>query len=252
MYSYFNGCSQGGRQGYALAQWHPTAYDGISAGAPALYYPEIASTLYWPQQYMNDINYYPYGCEVDAIVLAAISQCDDLDGVKDGIISDVDKCFETFDPSELVGQSINCSETGQLTTISAGAADVVKASWAGMTFADGKRWHGYRPGADLSGNLEPLLKEGMAKTNCTSGTCTGIPSPLPVAWFRFFLAKDPNFDVAGMPESEFQRLVHLAQEEYTDLMSTTNPDLSKFRDAGGKLVSFHGLVSTTPLFLVSV
>ncbi|KAI1765704.1 tannase and feruloyl esterase [Hypoxylon sp. FL1150] len=241
-YSYFNGCSQGGRQGYALAQRYPTAYDGIAASAPALYLPELASNLYWPQQYMNDIDYYPYGCEIDAIVLAAVSRCDDLDGVSDGIISDVDKCFATFDPFELVGQSTNCSETGSSITISSGAAKVVEASWVGMAAADGKLWHGFRPGADLSGNLESLMQGvGMAKTNCTRGVCTGSPDTLAVSWFRAFLAKDPSFDVSKMTESDFQHFVRLAKQEYSNLFGTNNPDLSRFHDAGGKLVSFHGL-----------
>lgn len=197
---------------------------------------------------MNEINYHPYGCELDAIVLAAISQCDVLDGVSDGIISDVDKCFATFDPFGMVGQSTNCSQTGGLLTISAGAASVVKATWAGAMSADGKKlWHGCRPGADLTGALEPSLGHGTAMTNCTGGICTGIPEPLATSWFRLFLVKDPSFNVSSITQSEFEDFLRQGQQEYSSIFSTNNPDLSGFRDAGGKMVTFHGLVSTTPL-----
>jgi hypothetical protein len=54
-YSYWNGCSQGGRQGYMLAQRYPGQYDGILATAPAVYWGQILMEFFWGQAVMNDL-----------------------------------------------------------------------------------------------------------------------------------------------------------------------------------------------------
>lgn len=46
-YSYFNGCSTGGRQGHILAQQHPEQFDGILAGAPAINWQHMVVQMYW-------------------------------------------------------------------------------------------------------------------------------------------------------------------------------------------------------------
>jgi hypothetical protein len=54
-YSYWNGCSQGGRQGHMMAQRYPEQYDGILATAAATNWGQIMMEFFWPQAVMNDI-----------------------------------------------------------------------------------------------------------------------------------------------------------------------------------------------------
>jgi hypothetical protein len=91
-YSYFAGCSGGGRQAMMLAQEYPDAYDGIIAGAPAMKWPQFSVADYWRSLIMNQLGEYPYNCEIDAIVAAAISSCDGEDGLIDGVISSPELC----------------------------------------------------------------------------------------------------------------------------------------------------------------
>ncbi|KAI4793061.1 tannase and feruloyl esterase, partial [Aureobasidium sp. EXF-8846] len=85
-YSYWNGCSTGGRQGLMLAQRSPGLFDGILAAAPAIDWPTFVVSAFWAQQRMNQIDAYPSTCELMAFRAAAIEACDSLDGLTDGIV----------------------------------------------------------------------------------------------------------------------------------------------------------------------
>lgn len=236
-YSYFSGCSQGGRQGYMLAQRYPTAYDGIAASAPAIYLSQFVFGAFWPQLFMALLGEYPHPCEFDAITAAAVAACDSSDGAVDGIVSDPDSC--QFDPYSLVGTTINCSDTGRDQQISVAAAKVVNATWAGAVSSTGSfLWHGLNRDAVLTGPL------GTASTECdVNGTCAGKPASLITDWIRLFVQKDPAFSVSNMTHTEFDRLFHASVQQFTSIIGTNDANLAEFRDAGGKMLTYHGLVS---------
>ncbi|KAK4129730.1 tannase and feruloyl esterase [Parathielavia appendiculata] len=249
-FSYWNGCSQGGRQGLMLAQRYPTAYDGISAGAPVLYSSLTGMSLYWPQEVMNRLKTYPYGCEMDAISAAAITACDELDGVTDGIVSDVDACLRSFNPFQLIGTLVpDCRQAGNRTVeIGTAAAVVVNATWHGIVTAKREpTWYGLSPGTYISneGGAGGFETPGIASTKCSNGTCVGNPNSMAMSWMKYFLARgDPNFDAAEMTYAEFDDMVRIGRQIYRSVMDTDDPDLTRFRDAGGKMVTFHGLWDT--------
>ncbi|KAI2464316.1 tannase and feruloyl esterase [Annulohypoxylon bovei var. microspora] len=242
-FSYWNGCSQGGRQGLMLAQRYPTAYDGIAAGAPGIYWTDFIPSIQWPQQVMNMLGEYPHGCEMDAITSAAISMCDGLDGVIDGVITEPDACLDVFNPFTLVGTTINCNQTGETTQISNAAATVVNATWQGIVTEQGKKtWFGLNPGADLTGNmLYSSGDPGIAATNCSSGTCVGVPTAIGLEWLQLFAAMGADFNATNLTHTQFDDLVYAGQQRFRSTIGTDDADLTRFRDAGGKLVVFHGI-----------
>ncbi|KAK4444380.1 tannase and feruloyl esterase [Podospora aff. communis PSN243] len=233
-YSYWNGCSQGGRQGLMLAQRYPTAYDGIAAGAPGINWNDFFPTMLWPSQFMNMLGDYPYPCEVEAITAAAIKACDPLDGLEDGVIADVDPCLARFDPFSLVGHAINCSEM-ETPRITSAAAAVVNATWQGMRNVNGVcLWPGLSPGTDLA-----II---AAKTDCTGGACKAVPPPVATHWLSLFVARDAQLDLSNLSHVEFDRLVRQGKQRYDSIIGTNDPDISAFFNHGGKLITFHGLL----------
>ncbi|KAI1097449.1 tannase and feruloyl esterase [Jackrogersella minutella] len=242
-YSYFSGCSQGGRQGMKLAEKYPTAFDGIAASAPAIDIPGLGVAELWPQVVMKALGHYPKNCELVAITSAAVEHCDANDGLVDGIISDPDAC--NFDPFSVVNRSISCTDTGKPETvlISESAAKVANATWAGAQKMDGSfLWWGLKKGTWLIEEpVGSISIPGVATTTCSqNGTCVGKPSGLVDQWIRIFVKKDPDFDVSAVTIDELEILFQDSMNEFASIFNI-EPDLDAFRDAGGKMVAYHGL-----------
>ncbi|OTA70122.1 tannase and feruloyl esterase [Hypoxylon sp. EC38] len=234
-YSYFNGCSQGGRQAGMLAQQYPTAYDGIIAAAPALYWAELLISAAWPAFYMDLTKQYPYGCELTQLTSFAVSACDGLDGVEDGLIADPDECRRIFSPFDYVGTVFNCSTTGNNMEISSAAASVAKAMWDGPRYSNGDfLWYGFEIGSDLA---------TVAATTCDyNGQCVPAAREELTFVYQDFVLKDPFANVTELTYNEFDSMSRSLKRIFSSSMAATEPNLVDFRDSGGKMITYHGLV----------
>ena len=96
-YSYFNGCSTGGRQGLMEAQRYPADYNGIVAGRAGDQLDEAPRRSTSGASVVMNATATPVPpCKLAAATAAAIAACDGIDGVKDGVIEDPQRC--TYDP----------------------------------------------------------------------------------------------------------------------------------------------------------
>jgi feruloyl esterase len=116
-YSYFNGCSTGGRQGLMEAQRYPEDYDGIQSGSPAINWQKLHVMQMWGPVIMNALENPVANCKLQAATSAAVAACDGIDKVMDGMIEDPARC--TYDAKSLVGTTTNCG------TVTAKDADVI-------------------------------------------------------------------------------------------------------------------------------
>lgn len=222
-YSYFNGCSTGGRQGLMEAQRYPADYDGIHSGAPAINWPKLHVQQLWGPMLMQNEGNPVAPCKLARATAAAVEACDTIDGVADGVIEDAARC--DYDANDLVGSS-----AADCPTFTAADASIINRIWDGPRREDGSfLWVGAPRGSDLgalSGSRgEPLAPQAMGIT---------------LEWFRYFLTQDPSFDWTTVTHAGYERLFEQSVEQFGEVIGTDNPDLSAFRDRGGKLIAWHG------------
>ena len=218
-YSYFNGCSNGGRQALMEAQRHPTDYDGIIASAPAAAIDRFAPAGLWPQVVMNEAGRFPGSCVFNAFNDAAVHACDNDDKVADGIISRPAECG--FDPRSMIGKQVKCGL--QKKTITAEDAEIVRRIWQGPVSADG----------------EPL-GSGLPKQADFNVLAGNSPIALVEDWTKYFVEKDPSFDSSTITPERLEEVIRQSYAEYGDIVGADDPDLSAFKNAGGKMITWHG------------
>ncbi|KAJ4178525.1 hypothetical protein NW755_013139 [Fusarium falciforme] len=172
-YSYYSGCSQGGRQGYFAAEKYPEDFDGILANAPAINAPQLSPAEFWPSVLMTNI-VVPPQCVFRACQDAIVEACDALDGARDGLISAPEKCH--YDTSKLVSKKIECTETDSTVVVTKEHAELVAKILEGPVDSNGKTlWYGTPPGADF---------DGLANTTTVNGTIVPVPFVTAEAWFN--------------------------------------------------------------------
>lgn len=222
-YSYFVGGSTGGRQGLAEAQRFPDDYDGIVSNFPAINRDRDVPARLWAEVIMLDAKHFVTKAKLDAATAAAIAACDGDDGVVDGVIDDPTRSH--YDPAALVGRQVDGSR------FSEADADIIRKIWEGPRGHGGRfLWYG------------PMLGANLFVDGATEGTpLTGHPGGEVIDWFRYYLLQDPKWDWTTLTPGKFELLFNQSVEQYGAVIGTDNPDLSRFRARGGKIIMTHGL-----------
>jgi feruloyl esterase len=212
--SYWNGCSTGGRQGLMEAQRYPDDFDGIVAGAPANYHSHLhASDLATSVPHMKNP---ASGVPVSKLAMlnqAVMAACDGLDGVKDGLLENPDKC--RFDPASLL-----CSGPDAEDCLTGPQLESIKRVYAPAKMKNGDViFPGKAPGSELGWGMI------FGKQ----------PSPVSMGTFQITY-QDANWDWQTF---DTDRDTALADQK-TGFINAIEPNLKAFKDRGGKLLLYHG------------
>ena len=231
-YSYFNGCSNGGRQALMLTQRYPEDFDGVSAGAPAnITVPLVVFSLGWNAR----ANLAPDGGQIltaeDLPVLheAALAACDAEDGLTDGLITDPRAC--AFDPGTLLCQA--GQETGCLTAAEVTAARQI---YQGAVDEHGRQFYPGDPTGGMPVGSELAWVPWIVRAN---PAVPSLDEQFAGNYLRYLASLDPSrsYDLQTL---SFDRATFRQLSEMTPILESKDPDLRPFRDAGGKLIIWHG------------
>jgi feruloyl esterase len=217
-FSYFVGCSTGGREGMILSQRYPTVFNGIVSGDPAMRtgLSNLAISEWFPVAYNQAapkdatgkplLDKFLTDADRKLFMDALMNRCDASDGVADGMISDPLGC--DFDPAVLAcksGQRDGCIAPEKIAAI--------KKAFAGPKNSYGTQVY---PGF--------LYDAGIAETRPIPGllalSTSGIFGPYPIA-------TEIDVDKEALHASD-------------PLVEPASTNLSTFSENGGKLLFFHG------------
>lgn len=219
-YSYWSGCSTGGRQGLKEIQISPESFDGALVGAPAWDTKHLFPWITKIATYNLPVNDQKHLDLPQFALLAAavLAQCDGQDGQNDTIISSPDTCaldltaIQCGDPRS---DPTNCLSPAQVQT--------ARNIYSDYITGDGKFVsHGFTPGS-----------ENQWATFLSSGALEDFD----VRYERFWLYNDSSW-----PWTKYTDTVVDDSERINPGNATADAfDISAFKRRGGKLLMYHGL-----------
>lgn len=216
-WSYWNGCSAGGRQAMKEAQRFPQDYDGIIAGAPGLDWTGRAvSALRIAQHLSANPGAQLTAEQRDLLAQAVLASCDNADGVADGIIGRPAQC--RFDPAELA-----CSTVGNSSCLNPDQIRAINMIYESPPNPDsGRAITGLLPGSE----------SGWTDLGWTgSARATGLDQ------LRYLVYGDADWTIDRF---DFATDAVRAETADNDTLNALDPDLSGFLGRGGKLIQYHG------------
>jgi hypothetical protein len=239
-YTYFMGCSTGGREAMLAAQRLPTLFDGVVAGNAAFNFTRLVANQTWSLQTITrmapkdpsgkpDLARAFTDAQLKGVSDAVLKQCDTLDGLADGMINDFRGC--RFDPQEQVCDA--ATDARGAACLAKTQADALRTVFAGAKNSRGESLYGSQPfdtgiaapawrSMHLGANGNPPANATLGRDTLTMYAMTPPAPELDTLEFDW--------------DKDWPRLAEVAA--INDAVATLH---STFAGRGGKLIVYHGL-----------
>jgi hypothetical protein len=225
LHSYFDNCSNGGRQALMEAQRFPGDYDGVISGAPANFWTHLLTkALADAQATTRDPASYIPASKLPALARAVNAACDARDGVTDGVLNDPRQC--QFDAAALLcktGDSNECLTAPQITAL--------KKLYEGPRDAKGTLiFPGYLPGGEEGpGGWGTWITGQEPGKSLLFAFGTG--------YFSNMVYERADWDYKNTKVDDGLKA---AEAKTSKILDATDANLAAFNARGGKLILYHG------------
>lgn len=216
-HTYFNSCSNGGRQGLMEVQRYPEDYDGVVVGAPWNFQSHSNAGFVWDAQALSTAGAAIPASKLPAIHAAAIAACDATDGLADSLIENPNTC--AFKPATLLCQGAEndqCLTEAQVTALQK-LYDGPKNPRTGASI-----YSGWARGGELGWARSVV---GRDVTN------------LGRTYFSNLVFQNPKWDYGTF---NFDSDMAFAESKVGKFADAIEPNLSAAKRRGVKIIQYHG------------
>lgn len=234
--SYWNSCSNGGRQGLIEAQRYPQDFDGLVVNAPWVDQTGYTVGSLWNQRAVSGAHLTP--AKLELLARHVMAKCDAIDGLEDGLIDDPRKC--SFDAHRDV--PLCTAGTDSDACLTPAQADAVMKVYSGPQSHGRTLFPGYMPGSEAV--VRPAVGKAPPASAWMNFIVAAQPDHVPADFnlaentmrYLVFTPPRPDYDYRTF---DFDRDMHLL-DSWGKQVNATDTDLTKFRARGGKLLMTYG------------
>lgn len=246
LYSYYQGCSEGGREGWSQVQRFGDEWDGATIGAPAFRFAFQQVQHLYANVVEQTMGYYPPPCELQKIVNETLVACDTLDGRADGVVSRTDLCTFNYNISATIGLPYYCGSSAaspfspatpaQNGTVTTEGVAVAQKLIDGLHDSEGNRvYFTYTPSStftDAATQYDNTTDSWELDITSLGGSFVQV---------LLDLKEGNNLEtLANVTYDTLKEWIWQGWNKYNDVLMTNWPDLTPFQKAGGKVIHFHG------------
>lgn len=276
LYSYFLGCSNGGREAMMASQRWGSMFDGIVAGDPGFRLPHAAIAEAWDSQQFAvaaqavtpgsnssgpngnpDLTQSASAADLNLVGQFVLQTCDALDGLQDGMIFNTAACQKVFNPATLSqlqcpgAKNASCLLPAQITAIQNvfkgpvdSRGDALYSAWPYDAGIPDPKWMMWTTGVTANFMISPTQQAPVQfiALNTTLGATS--------AMYLFSSPPNPSLNIFTVSMDNLNTAINAADSNYTqsavEYMEATDTSLTDFTAHNGKIIYFHG--ESDPVF----